>query len=369
MTLLQSGARHVAGAAGSGSEAGEARHRHGAMGVLRAGVAVAAALVCALATNEVRAAGESAGNTIHAGSSCAASSRVAHAVSTCVDAEIYNEPDDPGASSTFSVEWQNSCHAHGDIVVNVDMTTGEDKHVHLNTSGGAVNGRSTSSDVDGISCCWDESDLCYIREVVAEDGHIIRHTSQTSYTLVDVSTHQSRYDLCQEDSDLIYCQADPEGDAFTEPPGAVPDRLRFSLEDCYRKFAESPAVDRCSSFYAENAHGISDPWGEDRGMIRLHDSMCHAISAECLVQEEGEIGNIHHATFHFDEPLRVGRVAELSLCDWGVTVHIWNHTVQAFHRGTILERKVALRTGDCPASTVRYQDSSGNLLDSQGNPL
>ena len=362
--LLQSSTRHVAGPAGSGSEVGEARRRHGAMGVLRAGVAVSAALVCVFATNEVRAHKDlnlynSAHNAAHAGSGCPASSRVAHAASTCVDATWNNSPDaSEGVSSQYSVQWENSCHNYGDIVVDVNLSPGEDEHVHLNTSvGGTMRSQSRSSDVSGISCCWDESDLCHIREVVAEDGQIIKHTSGTSYTLVDVSTHRNRYDLCQSQAgaDLIYCDVNPEGDAFTEPTPAVPDRLPISLQDCHDGFAESSAAASCGDFHADAQDGRDAGTESEREMLPLDDSMCHGISARCPA------GGSRFSLVP-DRAIPVDDVADLKFCEWGVTTYMWNLDLQSFVRDNTEEHQ-QLRTDVCPESSEEYQDADGNPTD------
>ena len=228
------------------------------------------------------------------------------------------------------------------------MTTGEDKHVHLNTSGGAVNGRSTSSDVDGISCCWDESDLCYIREVVAEGGQIIKHTSGTSYTLEDVSTHRSRYDLCRENSELIYCQVDPEGDAFTEPLPAI------SLQDCHDRFARSPASRSCDEFHANAQDGRNAGTGSERRRIALDDEMCHAISARCPAGSGDQLT--------IDEALPLADVRRLKFCEWDVTAYIWNRDFRSFVRDNV-EQHQQLQTDRCPRSTETYQDSNGNFVD------
>ena len=91
-----------------------------------------------------------------------------------------------------------------------------------------------------------ESDLCHRQQVEAKDGIIRVYTgSGTTTRDVDVSTHAKRYEFCQDNRNNVYCEANPEGDAFTRP-GCEGDPSACTVDDCEDAYEESDLYDTCS---------------------------------------------------------------------------------------------------------------------------
>ena len=269
-------------------DAGDARRSFGAMRAVRAGVAVAAVLACVVATSEAWAHGDTNFQDSHYNDGirdCSISNRISHRASTCVHGWWDNTPPAStgvAGGSTFGAELENDCDDYGSIMVTVDISGEADQHFHFDANNdGKKRANNGTSNVRQISCCWDKSDLCYIKEVEAENNQIVRHTSGRSWVYENVATHQQRYDLCQSYPDIIYCRKNPSGDALTPPAPPPPPLPEVSLQDCYDNFDESPAADSCDNFWAKPPTGTRGRDESERRTLELTDGMCKAISADC----------------------------------------------------------------------------------------
>jgi hypothetical protein len=75
----------------------------------------------------------------------------------------------------------------------------------------------------------------------------------------DVGTHENRWSFCEEDPDYIYCEVDPEGDAFVKPDSVIAteamvaeleaaaettdcDGAACTVQDCVDAFEDSDAA-------------------------------------------------------------------------------------------------------------------------------
>lgn len=156
-------------------------------------------------------------NTWHEdGAGCDGTNRLDKAQATCVSADWDNE----GAG--YSVTVQNRCASYGVVTVGVDVSGGTDVHMHIASANtGTYSSIASTKNVRSVHCCWNRSDLCFKSQVEKDANNEITQVTKdgASYTTtyVSVSTHQKRYDFCQANSDDIYCEVDPEGDANTAP--------------------------------------------------------------------------------------------------------------------------------------------------------
>ena len=92
-----------------------------------------------------------------------------------------------------------------------------------------------------------KSDLCYKQQVVPINGGIIQAYTDSGIRTrsVDVSTHTKRYEFCRDNEDNIYCEVNPEGDAFTLP-NCEDDPSACTVDDCEDEYAKSEVYDYCS---------------------------------------------------------------------------------------------------------------------------
>ena len=95
---------------------------------------------------------------------------------------------------------------------------------------------------------------------------------------VNVGTHEKRYEFCQDNADNIYCEVDPEGDAFTEPPNCEENPNTCTVEDCQDAYEESDLYDTCSTGIE-----VSIFWGSSGGS---YGARCK-IGARCGVYLSG----------------------------------------------------------------------------------
>ena len=80
------------------------------------------------------------------------------------------------------------------MVASVDIVTFPDQKVYLDSSSKWRNG-GWWLDVRNITCCIDQSDLCYRNQVEAWRG-LIRVYENGGFSVADVSTHEKRYEFC-----------------------------------------------------------------------------------------------------------------------------------------------------------------------------
>ena len=156
----------------------------------------------------------------HEGGACNKWARISHGDVDCMNAWWDNSPPvsaGVGAGSTFGIE--SFCFDWGTVVAHIDIKNATDRHGHM-TNLGRLNGNITHHDVRNISCCIDDSDLCYQNQVKPKDGwiaHIEVSGSSWTSTSVKVDTHWKRYDFCQENPGYIYCTANVSGDVWNRP--------------------------------------------------------------------------------------------------------------------------------------------------------
>ena len=122
--------------------------------------------------------------------------------------------------------------------MHVDIKNGNDWTVRL-TNGSKFRFSDLALDVRSVSCCRNKSDLCYKNEVEPNSmGSIAIRTGGSDYTIKSVNTHLERYEVCTEFPDSVYCENDPEGDAFVEP---------VSDEACLTAWETSSASQSCQN--------------------------------------------------------------------------------------------------------------------------
>ena len=195
------------------------------------------------------AAGPVSANTFESvNSACDQKYRMPHTTATCLDAAWDNTPPILSGVAGGSTFWaQNMCSDYGSVVASIDTINFLDSRWTL-TNSSQERDQLSVYDIRNITCCIDRSDLCIKKQVVATGGQITRVTvTESGYeqTAVDVSTHEKRYEFCEDNADDIYCENDPEGDAFTAPVydcGAD----ECTTEDCIAFWERSEAYDRCT---------------------------------------------------------------------------------------------------------------------------
>lgn len=105
---------------------------------------------------------------------------------------------------------QSYCSEYGTVVASVDIINFPDAWVSLDSSKKWRN-KEPFHDVCAITCCIDQSALCYRQQVEPVHGFIYVYEDDR-YTVVDVTTHQKRYEFCKTRPNNVYCKNDPEGD-------------------------------------------------------------------------------------------------------------------------------------------------------------
>ena len=139
---------------------------------------------------------------------CNNSYRVSHRDSSCLHAWWDNTPSiSSGVAGGSKVGVKSHCSQYGEIIAHVDIRDYYDYHFVLDNSNRARQNH-LSEDVREVSCCMNESDLCYTQQVERRGGPTIwvYTGSGTSMREVDVSSHQKRYEFCQDNADGIYCR-------------------------------------------------------------------------------------------------------------------------------------------------------------------
>ena len=216
-----------------------------------AGVMTTIALVLVLSmlgTSPAFADGDGTSGQSHAGGGCNSQYKVGHRDSDCLHGWWDNTPPaSTGVSGGSTYGTQNECSEYGDIKSHVDMLNTNDMHFH-NDDGGKKRGRRGYNDVSGISCCINESDLCYKQQVKKKQGNILVWSGDdTDMDEVNVISHTRRYLYCNQYPDSIYCENDLDGDAFIAPSllcGPHGNKRECRASDCTWVFnhAENDAV-------------------------------------------------------------------------------------------------------------------------------
>ena len=197
------------------------------------------------------------------GSYCGETIRHDHTYATCLTASWDNS-----AGPSYAI--QNNCSSYGNVDVRI-TTSGDNirDYIWILTDGNTHTYTLTSGSITGAYCCFDQSDLCHKNQVEADSRGRIRQIyyegSESGFNLIDVSTHQLRYDFCQANSDDIYCTVDPSGDANTDPnaecnedtdPPCNCDDHYCKVEDCTSAYENSQASDSCTNDMFSN-HSMS----------------------------------------------------------------------------------------------------------------
>ena len=218
-------------------------------------VAVAAFLASALP------AGQAVANTSWwVDSACGSGHRISHSSASCLSAGWDNSPDFWSGSAGGSTYWvQSHCSTYGLVYASVDVQNRQDHKVKL-SNGNQYNGSLAVNDIRAIACCINHGDqLCYKWQVEKNGANEIRHVTVTgsgySSTMVDVSTHKKRYNFCKGNPDYIYCEINPEGDAFT-PPYNCGDHY-CTVGDCTWHWNRSTADDTCHERFNPYSMSIS----------------------------------------------------------------------------------------------------------------
>ena len=210
------------------------------------------------------------GNTYEFGGACNGAMRITRDDATCLSGGWSNSWSTPPGGYKHWVE--SHCADYGTVVAHHDTIAGQDRHWTL-TDSGKETYEGASSKTRDITCCLDDSDLCYRNQVEANDRDRITVISEVNGAYnagwQDVSTHQLRYDFCQANTNNIYCTNDPSGDA-NRVPGTAECGTDSTLDcncgdhfctvdDCNSAWDGSPAVDTCAdaSWNNENSYTMT----------------------------------------------------------------------------------------------------------------
>ena len=196
---------------------------------------------------------------------------------------------------------KNECIQYGDLVVTVDHSSFSDGHYHLDNS----NKKYTTvviANTRDMNCCANKSDLCLRQEVEADPvtRTISRWTGVgLTYATHDVSTHEKRYQHCQDYPDSIYCEVNPSGDALSAPRCTVDidiegiDRCEdlATVHECGQKFARSFALQTGTYIFpvgnVQCAFSTSDWDGYD---VELDTNQC-VITTRCPTGDKDWYGD------------------------------------------------------------------------------
>ncbi len=300
------------------------------MGRHRTVFAAAAALsACVFAAAGVQAGSSPEESGFHEGAGCLSSKWVSYSDATCLDIDYVQDSNAfttaLAAIGETAFYASSACSDWGEVVAHVPRSGGG-AHIHLVDANRVPH--SLDRSMGKVACCLDMSDLCYKQQVEASEGaaQILLYTGTRMETHT-VASHRQRYDFCQEHSSSIYCEQNPSGDAFVEPPEEGPEE---SLDDCYVSFPDSPAVSSCTDFSATVLYAYDADLARD--MVELPDGMCHDIEVSCTLAggQTVEVA-VEGGTLLAD-------IKSLRFCEWSEAE----------------ETKVALTTDNaCPASNVQ----------------
>ena len=193
----------------------------------------------------------------HSEKACAPRYRISHRNTGCMHAWWDNTPpwsSGVAGGSTWGAE--NKCANYGGMKANIDVINGGDQHFHM-SNGDKKRGRSGSQNIRDIACCLDKSDLCWKWSVDEQDGKIKMWTGTgTDYRWVDVSTQLDRYKFCSEKPDNVYCDVDPEGDAFTVPTAVMCGDDECEKIDCLKTFGKTGVSNDCAIYNLDYEDGL-----------------------------------------------------------------------------------------------------------------
>ena len=194
-------------------------------------------------------------------SACSNSVRVSHSFATCLHGWYSNNYNwsPPGYKHTV----ENKCPEYGTVIASVDVQGGSDWKWTLTNGDKETDYRLGKT--NAITCCADKSDLCYRSEVERIGSYIMKYAgSGTTYTYVNVDTHEKRYQFCQSNPDNIYCEVDPEGDANRASLPFNCGNHYCNVGDCEWNWNRSSASETCNLGFADSSMSISAEDGSSR---------------------------------------------------------------------------------------------------------
>ena len=98
---------------------------------------------------------------------------------------------------------QSDCSQYGTVVAKVDIVTFNDLTINMTTSA-QYTYENCAVDTRDISCCIDQSDLCKKSQVEATNGWITHYvSSNNTFASQNVSTHELRYEYCEDNSGSV----------------------------------------------------------------------------------------------------------------------------------------------------------------------
>ena len=191
-------------------------------------------------------------------SGCGNAYRIPVSDATCLSASW--------SGATYSIT--HECKDYGTLAARVDKISCRDVLLFFDAGDDSYSTTKTCH-VRKITCCLDRSEICYTNQVEADSRGRITVVENSNGTVTagwaTVSTHQQRYDFCQDNPDNIYCEVDPQGDANTDPnaecnedtdpPCNCGDHY-CKVEDCTSAYEESQASDSCTNDMFSN-HSMS----------------------------------------------------------------------------------------------------------------
>ena len=203
-------------------------------------------------------------------SGCKKSERIPHAEATCLTASWSKYKGSMQFYTFGGHEFRgtNHCADWGAMRAHVDLKRWRDAYMFLETDEELKGGTSMDVKVRQISCCiTKEAKLCYKDQVDRHDTsggisntNLIRYKKTKDHSAFrDVGTHENRWSFCEEDPDYIYCEVDPEGDAFVKPDSVIAteamvaeleaaaettdcDGAACTVQDCVDAFEDSDAA-------------------------------------------------------------------------------------------------------------------------------
>ena len=218
---------------------------------------VAAAAFVALAVPAGQAV---ANSTWEVATACGSGHRISHQNASCLSAGWDNSPGFWSGVAGGSTYWvQSKCSTYGLVYASVDSPGALDDKWKL-SNGNKEDSVFLTSNVASIDCCINHGDqLCYKWQVEKNGANKIRHVTVTgsgySSRMVNVSTHKQRYNFCKSNPDYIYCEINPEGDAFTSPYNCGDHYC--TVGDCTWHWNRSTADDTCHERFNPYSMSIS----------------------------------------------------------------------------------------------------------------
>ena len=211
----------------------------------------------------------------YAATGCEQAYRIPTSEATCLSASFNNSYNASNMGYYYSVSTQ--CGDYGTVVVRADRISSGDTMANLTAESSEDSGYANAKHRP-FTCCLDQSDLCYKNQVEADSRGRITVVENSNGTVTagwaTVSTHQQRYDFCQDNPNNIYCTNDPSGDANTDPnaecnedtdpPCNCGDHY-CKVEDCTSAYEESQASDSCTNdMFSDHSMSISTTNGSSQ---------------------------------------------------------------------------------------------------------